>query len=184
MIPSTVHVAIIGCSCPDVVGYCINRNSQLCLKYDIPFTIHKPSRNYKYKSPGIQIEHFKPEVLSNFKNSLFIDWDVELIDFPDLPENDYPYCGRWQPLNKPDSFIMYTTYGKSCDYLSATKKRIDEIGGGVVGSMFIALNKDAAIIPEYTAQSYFHHHTRCGGLDIPETWHELSIKEKEKWRNQ
>jgi len=182
----TVHTAIIGKSLPDIVGRCIDNNYDVCSKNGIPFDIHFLRRDHEFSSPGIQVEFFKAEFMSRKENmnSIFIDWDVRLINIPQGLFQDYIYFGRWYTKGSKlfDSFVIFP--GEFCNrFMVELNERMKKFSKKRFGNFFYCIRDlygtGGGLIKPFPDECYQHFHTNCGNNSIKNTYTEMSEEFKE-----
>jgi hypothetical protein len=179
MIPSSLNVIVIGASVPPVVEYCLEKNALICRNYSINFRIHRPARDLNYPSPGIQAEAKKLMLHTHLLNSMVIDWDIEMIGFPEVPADDYPYLGRTES-NKNDLFLSYCNSYKAIGLIHVWIDALLNIHSfpHVYGTGIIFTNLYKNYTLKYPDNAYIHYRTLCGYTTIADTYGSLPESKK------
>jgi hypothetical protein len=177
MIPVTIYTVIIGNEVPDIVNKCQINNMALCEKWNIEYEIIHAKRVKAIRCPGLQAEFIKKNVIKAFCNQMVIDWDIELLEKPDIPVSNKIYCGKYTN-GKPDSNILLCNSSEAKNNFS----KIDTYTGfkkQITGFLFGFLNKEVDTV-FYPDNYYKHHNTNLGMNNIGGTYGDLSDYRKSK----
>lgn len=182
MIPSSVHTILIGYDkLPPIVKHCLRRNQLLCDSEKIPFIIKTFERNYLFPTPGIQAEYEKLTIHLERGNTLVIDWDIELLDLPNLPPCQFPYLGR-NEQGKNDLFLSYCSTNLCREIIEKFYSAF--LNKSVINTQYINgydfTNAYFDSTAEYPSTAYIHYKTQCGYHSINDTYSALPIKQRKK----
>jgi hypothetical protein len=171
MIPSEVSTILIGTP-PPIVDYCFEQNLRLCNQYDIPFVVHCRERNYLYRTPGIQAEAEKIQLHTCFSNTMVIDWDIELLAFPDLPKSSFPYLGRTTD-GRNDLFLSWCNSIQCQCIIDIWRNSLIDGKNGIDFT-----NYTRPFTVEFPEEYYIHYRTLCGYSITTDTFGDLPIEKQ------
>jgi len=168
MIPDYVYTVIIGEEYPDIVKYCMDHNKSLCESHNVNYRILQVERDPDFPYAGLQADYQKLLLQLTTGRVMCIDWDIQLLSFPDISESDYPYFARTS--NKNDLFLSYTTTENSKNIIRKMFKEFTNVKKYTSGmSGFRVVNNYFDETIEYTGE-YVHYRTQCGYPSIQHTY--------------